>query len=450
MSTSTSPGTFGFGLGIDLDDLGLTAQDVGSTAVTSAAPVVPTRFDPDALVPGSPLAQTLYEVWTGRSVVVVNSPPGAGKSTLVCQALTQLYLRSDLVIVLATPTRRGALELAGLLASLLGDAPNGDHRVVIGMQLKAGEVAPTGVATKQTTQTIKRPLIVRTIASCASSVPKCDLMVVDEAYQAVFAQVALAAQDSTQVLLVGDPGQIGPVIQSDTLAWATMSAAPHMRAPEVFEQDEDAVVLRLPCTYRVGPVTAEAIAPLYDFEFSSARPERYLVDKTGAALPEIHTVQVPVPDGEFDLNLLQRVAAQAAGFVGMDVVEVTPEGLATRTLDATDVAVVVARGAQAQVLTAMLSQRVDTADITVGTADRMQGGQWHAVVAVDPLTGTDQVDDFRTGPGRLCVMASRAMSHLTWVQDGRWEDLLAGEAADQDAARKGLAVRRALCENVAR
>jgi hypothetical protein len=292
---------------------------------------------------------------------------------------------------------------------------------------------------------LKRHVIVRTIASCAAAPPECDVLVVEEAYQAVFAQVAVAAEGATQVLMVGDPGQIGPVVQTDTTAWEAMAAGPHMRAPEVFAQDVDAFVLRLPVTYRLGQTTVDAIAPLYDFTFTSARPDRVLVDLDGRVLPEIRPVLVGARD-EFDMDTLRVVAEEAIRFIGMTVVEDTPDGPVSRTLDASDVAVVVARSGQESVINAMLRRHGPaTEHITVGTADRLQGGQWHAVVALDPLTGTDQVDDFRTGPGRLCVLCSRHLTHLVFAHDGRWEESLSAGVADPDAAEKGLAVRRALC-----
>lgn len=435
------------GLGIDLADLGLDTGDVDAAPVASAKPVAATKAsDPDALIPGSPLAQALYQVWSGRSVTVVKSPPGAGKSTMICQAVTQLHKRSDLNIVVATPTRRGAFELAARLGETIGLAQNGQPQVFMGTKANPGERVGDKVAESGTVTTLKRRVCVRTIASCAASTPPCDVLVVDEAYQAVFAQVAMAAEGAVQVLMVGDPGQIGPVVQSDTSAWAAMSQAPHMRAPEVFEQDQDAFVLRLPSTYRLGQATVDAIAPLYDFPFDSARPERYLTDHQGNVLPEIRPVLVKTT-GEFDMAMLDRVAAEAVAFIGMTVTEVTPDGPVSRTLDASDVAVVVARSGQESAVTAMLRRIGNHAEgITVGTADRLQGGQWHAVITLDPLAGSDQVDDFRTGPGRLCVMASRHDAHLTWLHDGRWEASLSAGVADPEAAEKGLAVRRALCQ----
>ena len=432
--------------GIDLDDIGLTPGDVEAKPVASSRPVQDAALAPaGALTPGSPLAQTLFQVWSGRSVVSVESPPGAGKSTLICQAVTQLHLRSDLTITVATPTRRGALELAGRLAELLGAASNGEPRVTMGMGVKAGENLPKNVGDPSKPTSLTRVVSVRTLASCKVKPPETDLLVVDEAYQAVFAQVALAAESAVQLLLVGDPGQIGPVVQSDTTAWANMAAGPHMRAPEVFAQDQDAFVLRLPSTFRLGQVTADAIAPLYDFPFTSVRPDRYLTDADGRQMPEIRPLLVDATD-EFDMKMLARIADEAVRFIGLQVTEATPDGPVTRILDGSDVAVVVARSGQESAVTAMLRRHGPaTENVTVGTADRLQGGQWHAVVALDPLVGSDQVDDFRTGPGRLCVMCSRHMTSMVFLHDGRWEELLNAGVADPEAAEKGLAVRRALC-----
>jgi len=79
----------------------------------------------------------------------------------------------------------------------------------------------------------------------------------------------------------------------------------------------------------------------------------------------------------------------------------------------------------------------------VGTADRLQGGQWHAVVALDPFIGYEGLSPHAMSLGRLCVMASRHRTHLTWVHDGRWNTHLSG-STDVPGAEAALAVRRAL------
>jgi hypothetical protein len=431
-------------LGASLDDLGI-ALPHPETAETAS------HAEPEAvaLVPGSPLARVLYEVWSGRPIVSVDSPPGAGKTTLVTDAVAHLARRSDIHVVVAAPTRRGAIDLAERLGSALGNTPDGTARVALGLSLKPHEEVTERVATELTRQTV----VVRTLASARMNAPRCELLVVDEAYQTVFADVALAAERADQVLLVGDPGQIGPVEQSNTSIWAGMTLAPHLRAPEVFRRADDAFTTRLPSTFRIGPDAARAIAPLYDFAFDSRRPDRW-VESGGQRLTEIGATQIPPTgqDGEFDLTVLDQVATIAAGYVGLSLHEAMPDGSpCSRPVEATDIAVVVARSGQEAAVRALMRRAGDEMDgITVGTADRLQGGQWPVVVALDPLVGATDADDFRAGPGRLCVMASRHTTHLQWIHDGRWTDLLdAAAAVDDDRraddARKGITVRRALC-----
>src|SRR5699024_12373345 len=54
------------------------------------------------------------------------------------------------------------------------------------------------------------PIQVSTVASCRSRAPECDLLIFDEAYQATYADVLRSAENKSELLLVGDPVQIGP------------------------------------------------------------------------------------------------------------------------------------------------------------------------------------------------------------------------------------------------
>lgn len=291
----------------------------------------------------------------------------------------------------------------------------------------------------------RRHVVVRTVSSCAFSPPECDLMVVDEAYQVTFSDAMAAADCAEQVLMVGDPGQIGPVVTQNTAAWDRMRSAPHRRAPEVFAAREDATVLQMDATYRLGADTVEAIAPLYGFEFDSRRPDRHLIDVIeGRQLPELDTLTVPASDRTDDLDTMKAAARRAMDLVGATVVTTDADGTqTTERLRPSDVAVVVPHSVQATGIEAML-QAQDYDGIAVGTADRLQGGQWHAVVALDPLLGHASVGGFQLDQGRLCVMASRHMTHLTWVCDGQEVAKLTAAAEEDPEAKVGIAVRRRL------
>ena len=88
-------------------------------------------FTPLALTPESPLARTLYEVWSGRPVTVVKAAPGSGKSTLITRLVSLLLMRTDLSVAILTPTRGAAFDLAERVGEALADElrPEGEVHV---------------------------------------------------------------------------------------------------------------------------------------------------------------------------------------------------------------------------------------------------------------------------------------------------------------------------------
>jgi hypothetical protein len=146
------------------------------------------------------------------------------------------------------------------------------------------------------------------------------------------------------------------------------------------------------------------------------------------------------------LDTLVEVARYSAGLIGVELVEFDEDDqLFTRKLVASDIAIVVAHNAQASGITAIL-RSLKAEGIYVGTADKMQGGQWHAVVAMDPFIGYTSAGSHQLSPGRLCVMVSRHMTHLTWVFSVGWEEALMDPDIDQEEAKLGRRVRIALTE----
>src|SRR5699024_7747431 len=141
-----------------------------------------------------------------------------------------------------------------------------------------------------------------------------DVMIFDEAYQTTFDAATAAADTSPQVLMVGDPGQIGPVNTVDTTPWDGDEVAPHHRAPEGLAGREDAEVLHLPSTFRLGPRTTGVIAPLYDFEFASLRPQARISD-----LDEIETVQVQPSETITGSEAMNAVVDRVARLVGLSL-----------------------------------------------------------------------------------------------------------------------------------
>ena len=415
----------------DLDpDVAAVAPDADDDAPVVAAPI----FSLPPLEPGSTVAEALYLVWSGNPVTIVDSPPGAGKTRLVSHVTGHLAVRSDITIAVATPTRAQAIGIAAAIARV---TPAG----TVVLAEKGWQVAdiPEGVTYDPNASSRLAPgkVVIRNLKKWSFGPPEADLLIIDEAYQATYASVLAIAGKVSQILMVGDPGQIGPVTSVNTSVWEGNYDAPHLRAPEAFTQRADVRTVHLRSSFRLGPATVKAIGGLYAFPFDSARPQLSLGN-----LPEIESVRVFSGGDKDIMSMLEVVAKRAAALVGQTFRE---QGQPDRPLTGEDVVVLVAHNTQVAIVQGFLANLCQP-EITVGTADKLQGGQWAAAVALDGLVGAPSASGHGGALGRLCVMASRHRAHLTWVHDGTWADLI---DEDEDLTMKDQrlmhSVRAALC-----
>ncbi|MFS0887000.1 AAA family ATPase [Aeromicrobium sp. 179-A 4D2 NHS] len=419
----------------------ITLGDLGLTPVKDTTPIEPVE-DPNttenefALVTGSAVARTLMHTWSGDRLVSVKSPPGAGKSTLIIDLVRHLLHRTELDIVVASPTKRGMYDLTERLVDVLGVGENIPKVVFSHPTMDRPEGSVTSAIKS-------RHVTVRTVASCAAKPPPVDVLIIDEAYQSTFSQVFSAAGQAQQIVMVGDPGQIGPVNRVPVTFWDNSKVSPASRAPEGFANFDGIVEINLDSTYRVGQTTVDVIAPLYEFVFKSARPDRWLVAADGTRAPEITSVKVPEVSVRADQPLMKVIAAEAVKFIGQTVVDGHHEDGSPieSVIEEHDIAVVVAHNDQAQMVGAyinmLLGRGANAASesrIYVGTADRAQGGQWKTVVALDPVVGHENAGSHQLSAGRLCVMLSRHTHHLTWLHDGTWCEKFTSVLDSEDVA----------------
>lgn len=400
---------------------GLTSGVPEAVAAAAAAD----HFRPPPLVPGSTIAQALHSVWSGQPITIVRSPPGSGKTKLVAEVIAHLRRHTDLTIGVGAISHAATAGLAGRIAELTG--PD-----VVFKKCKAlSDPLPPMVEHMHPDRVAAESVDARVIAAWKQSREAIDLLVVDEAYQLTASDMVAAGSTASQMLLVGDPGQIGPVVATDTSIWHGWNA-PHLRAPDVLAGREDAHMLALPSSFRLGRDTVAILAPLYSFPFGSGRPDRRV-----GSHAEIESVLVTAAGDAMGMAMAERLAELAAGFVGEQL-----HGDGAGTIGQEHVAVVVARNAQVSIVGALLRE-AGLERVTVGTADKLQGGQWHAVVALDPLAGSLAISSHSASLGRLCVMASRHSAHLTWVHDGQWERTIREGIADGTEGLH-LQVRRGL------
>lgn len=421
------------------------------TAAGQAAVSAPTRTgsggkNPAAALPlietGSTAAKTLASTWSGSPLVVVAAPPGGGKTHMLCVTAAHLAspARAGLNVGVACQTRAQAADLASRLAAATegADVPVAllgarDSRPPDGIHQRVGYFTQAAdLAADKTSWAPKGGVLVSTTARFRYLDARwpLDVLAVDEAWQSTWAGWVEIANLAPQHLLVGDPGQIPPVVTGETSRWAARHDGPHRPAPDVLlNTRNDVVSLRLPSSRRLGPATVAAIQCLYPgLEFFSARPPLTYHDTTGTPRPEIEVVTVDSYGDVNDPTLADTLAASVTDLIGGTVA--SADG--PRPVTDNDIGVVVSHRAQA---TAVAARLAGTAPGTlVDTAESWQGLERLVMVALHPLAGHSSESSFAQGLGRACVMLSRHQAHLRVVSTNRVPALLTRLAADHPAS----------------
>ena len=400
---------------------------------------------------GSIAAQARYHIWSGVGAVVVAAPPGAGKTTMLVQVLPELISGADMHVAVAGQTRTQSVDVANRLEKAMPGkvavlASSRDKiKNSTGLYLKRPKNLDHGVhfvANVDQAHQKGAKAIVATSAKWKyfrpeNSIIDFDLLVIDEAWQSHLADVREMGGIAPQMLMVGDPGQIDPVVSADTSLFAGAKNAPHLPAPDrIVEQfPENVVELQMPETYRCGPKTTEVLQSLYPFTFTSGRNDQH-IQIDGKDLPEIsvHSTEAGSQNDSrlFDL-VAEQVIAAARGTHFVDGEE--------RKIDPSQIAVGVAHVHQTLQVSARLPEELE--GVTVDTLERLQGLQFAHVSILDPMAGLKEITEHNSDLGRLCVGLSRSTAHTAFVTTSEVIDVLS-EDPDNAQAALGVEVRKAL------
>ena len=381
---------------------------------------------PAALVPGSTTAKALLAAWRGDSIVVVDSPPGGGKTRAASTMAAHLAVRAGANVIAAFPTRMQAKAFA---FRIVRQVPA--RQVVVKMSGVKKDEIPEGTASEVPPK--GGSVEIRTVASLARSATNArgadNILIVDEGYQVVLAELTAAAQGFRQIAVFGDPGQIGPVVAHDASLWDNSSHGPQSPAPHALCERGDSSVFHIGETWRLGQETVDVLRACYSFPFKSRRTARSVHWGDGSALGEIERLSLPQDERAAAKMIMERV-------VELSRCTLKVAGSEERPVTQADIAVVAARNVQVNEISSYLSG-AGFGDVAVETADRMQGGEWPIVVALDPCYGGSGPSLHSVDIGRTCVMLSRHSAHLTWAHDDKWEAVVSPDSA-------GAKVRRTL------
>ena len=212
--------------------------------------------------------QVIGRVKSGESLTIVKAPPGSGKTHLLVEALNCAVTDEKLRVAVATQTNSQAHEVCERLMKQFPNIP-----LVRFVSSSFEEQVEYPVATSQDDLPLFPCVVVATSAKWGSVQldTSFDYLFVEESWQLKFSDFVPLCQVSGRFVLVGDPGQISPVVAIDPSRWATAPVPPHLAAPEVLMLKGvlNGEPLELPATRRLPNDSAEFVKSFYDFEFGA-------------------------------------------------------------------------------------------------------------------------------------------------------------------------------------
>ncbi len=351
--------------------------------------------------------------------VIVDSPPGAGKSTLVVRAALQVAESGDRLMIVAQ-TNEQVNDLIDRLATA-------NPALGVGRLTASGYVPPETVTRHPGVSVAGKadelagcPVIIATADKWAYvSGATWPWAIVDEAYQMRSDKLLRVAPLFERALFVGDPGQLDPFSTVDGDRWAGLSWDPMQSAVAVMARlNPDVPVHRLPVSWRLpagaAPLVSEAFYPFTGFRSGTAPADRRLefgvagfpvpwdaaLDEAAASgwalyeLPARHTIRT-------DAEAVQACAGIATRLLRRGAVAHDEHG--SHPVGPDRIAIGCAHRDQADAIRAAGVP----SGITVDNANKLQGREYDVTIVLHPLSGRRDATDFHLESGRLCVLTSR-------------------------------------------
>ena len=359
--------------------------------------------------------EILRAIHRGDPALIVDSPPGAGKTTLGTKiAATAAGLLKESIMI-ATWTNRQAIDFAHRTARTYPRAP-----VTLFLKEKLAMLVPDSLFKRTNFQVINSApnlppggVIVSNASKwTASEVPyHYDWLLVDEAYQIPEYRFRRLAPMADRYVLVGDPGQIAPLIQSDTSLWGCDPDGPHVPCTTAALARHDLEIFNLPVSWRLPTDTAQLVRDaFYDFHFTSGDPEGLralsLGPRSGRPADDVldtlvasdGSIAVAILDGDkiatnVDSELAEFAAESVAALLGREAVATDEKGRSHKLAPA-DIGVVTAHRAQVTEIDKRLRAKgVHTGEggTVVETTERWQGLERKVMVVHHPLAGLNSL-----------------------------------------------------------
>jgi hypothetical protein len=352
--------------------------------------------------------------------IVVDSPPGAGKSTLVVRAAGVLAAAGASLMIVAQTNE----QVDDLIARLGVASPTLSVGRLSAVDYAASErvrAHPCCRVGAKDADLGGPPVTIGTAAKWATVTEGTwPWAIVDEAYQMRSDALLRVAPRFDRALFVGDPGQLDPFSTVEVDRWTGLSWDPMQSAVAVLlRHNPQLPVHRLPVSWRLpasaAPVVAAAFYPFTGFRSGTGPGERSL-SFAGPATADLDPVLDTAAATGWGLHELParftvRTDAEAAAACAHLAVRALSRGALAESesgstpLTASRIAIGAAHRDQVAAIRSFLPEHAQ--EITVDTANRLQGREYDLTVVLHPLSGRRDATAFHLESGRLCVLTSR-------------------------------------------
>jgi AAA domain len=352
--------------------------------------------------------------------VVVDSPPGAGKSTLVVRAAAVLAAAGEPLMIVAQTNE----QVDDLIARLGVASPS----LSVGRLSAVDYVASERVTAHPSCRVgakvgeLNAPAVTIGTAAKWATVTEgtWPWAIIDEAYQMRSDALLRVAPRFARALFVGDPGQLDPFSTVEVDRWTGLSWDPMQSAVAVLLRHNPSLpVHRLPVSWRLpasaAPVVAAAFYPFTGFRSGTGPADRTLTFQRPASSELDAVLDTAASTGwglhELPSRFTVRTDAEAAAACAALAVQALSRGpvavseSGTAALTADRIAIGAAHRDQVAAIRSFLPP--SAAGVTVDTANRLQGREYDLTVVLHPLSGRQDATAFHLESGRLCVLTSR-------------------------------------------
>jgi hypothetical protein len=393
----------------------------------------------------------------GKRMSIVSAAPGSGKSTALLQVADQLLSMDGIQrVIIAAQTNNQANALGIKFAEKFG--AERVYRFASTLIKKPADYTGHWKHSVKDIQDKTDCVVIATAAKWGQAIASTpdfsgDYLLVDEAFQMPYSTYVQISCLSENFILIGDEGQIPPVVPIDASRWDSSNYPPHWPAPVTLDatmKTHGDKFLRegLEYCWRLPHGSVNYIKPFY---------ARLGVDVKAVPAPEDRTLEFKNPLSSSNPSIIEALTKMADG---SPVLVTVPDDVAGVPLDAdqsvanavketlrtliqsqsvyskledpsqkqigtlklSDIAICSSKRAMnaliensiqevlAEAPESVIDQELKSTPnmgLRVDTPERLQGLEFKVFFAVHPLSNAEKPSSFDLETGRLCVMASR-------------------------------------------